>query len=247
MIHPMFSWLRCHVARKSVSVEWSQRVSRFGYNNHIRRGLLGGAATADGCPPINSTPESVLMVPDYRASSADEAETSSSVLSDSDNGDLRRRLHAEVMRYCPKVLRDRVDDIVQLAWMRLEAAGKRDARNRLPGTSLIKRVAFCAAMDENRRLTRRREVPIESGPERAAPQSVDPERAAEGSEVRRALQDCLFGMLENRRLAVTLHLQGHSTPVTGRLLGWSTAKTESLVYRGLADLRRCLEEKGVTP
>ena len=29
--------------------------------------------------------------------------------------------------------------------------------------------------------------------------------------------------------------------------GWTLTKTESLVYRGMADLRRCLERKGLTP
>jgi len=187
------------------------------------------------------------MVADRTASPGGETGSSPSVRPGSTDGDLRRRLHAEVVRYCPSGLRDRVDDIVQLAWMRLEAAGKKDARNRSPGASLIKRVAFCAAMDENRRLARRREVPIESDLERAATHSSDPSRAAEGAEVRRALKDCLAGMIENRRLAVILHLQGHSSPSAGRLLGWSTSKTESLVFRGLADLRRCLEGKGVTP
>jgi RNA polymerase sigma-70 factor (ECF subfamily) len=169
------------------------------------------------------------------------------VVSAPDDAQLRRRLHVEVGRYCPPALRDRVDDIVQHAWMRLEAAGRKDARNRAPGTSLIKRVAFCAVMDENRRLTRRREVPIDAGMEQAATGATGPARAAQAAEIRRALRDCLARMLRNRRLGVTLYLQGHSAPDAGRLLGWTTAKAESLVFRGLADLRRCLEGKGVTP
>ena len=44
-----------------------------------------------------------------------------------------------------------------------------------------------------------------------------------------------------------LHLQGHSVPDAARLLGWPAKRTENLVYRGLADLRRCLIAKGHTP
>jgi RNA polymerase sigma-70 factor (ECF subfamily) len=35
-------------------------------------------------------------------------------------------------------------------------------------------------------------------------------------------------------------------PELGRLLGWNAKKAENLVYRGLADLRGCLTEKGVS-
>ena len=50
-----------------------------------------------------------------------------------------------------------------------------------------------------------------------------------------------------RRLAVTLHLQGHSVPEVGRLMGWSAKKADNLVYRGRADLRECLELRGIRP
>ena len=52
-------------------------------------------------------------------------------------------------------------------------------------------------------------------------------------------------MKRERRLAVTLHLQGHSVPEAARLLDWAVKRTENLVYRGLADLRECLTAKGI--
>ena len=61
------------------------------------------------------------------------------------------------------------------------------------------------------------------------------------------IRDCLSRMSANRGLAVTLYLQGHTAPETGRILGWSLRKTENLIFRGMADLRRCLAGKGVTP
>ena len=45
--------------------------------------------------------------------------------------------------------------------------------------------------------------------------------------------------------AVTLHLQGHRGAETARLLGWSAKRAENLIYRGLADLRACLEARGM--
>jgi len=65
--------------------------------------------------------------------------------------------------------------------------------------------------------------------------------------VGRAIRDCLLGLVTPRRLAVTLHLQGHTVPQAAEVLGWDAKRTENLVYRGLADLRVCLARKGVTP
>jgi RNA polymerase sigma-70 factor (ECF subfamily) len=46
---------------------------------------------------------------------------------------------------------------------------------------------------------------------------------------------------------VTLYLQGHSVPDAARILDWPAKRTENLVYRGLADLRACLSNKGLRP
>jgi RNA polymerase sigma-70 factor (ECF subfamily) len=44
---------------------------------------------------------------------------------------------------------------------------------------------------------------------------------------------------------VTLHLQGHSVPQVAGFFAWNTKRAENLVYRGLSDLRQCLESKGL--
>lgn len=163
-----------------------------------------------------------------------------------DPAELRRRLRSHVARFCPPWLRDHTDDITQVAWMRLEKARLSD-RNRHPGTTLIARVAFCAAMDESRKLRRRREVMLDPSTDVRGPRSTEPAAAFRAAEVRRGIQQCLLALSRNRSLAVTLHLQGHSAPAASRLLGWSLYKTENLIYRGLADLRRCLAGKGITP
>ena len=77
-------------------------------------------------------------------------------------------------------------------------------------------------------------------------EAPDPERAAAGRELGAVIQGCLGRLVRPRRLAVTLHLMGHSVPEAARLLGWSVKRLENLVYRGLADLRGCLKTSGVT-
>ena len=159
----------------------------------------------------------------------------------------RERLREQVARYCPAWLRDRLDDIVQVAWLRLDAAEKKSERNRDPGPSLLSRVAYCATVDEIRRHRRRREVSVAEEQELPAANVVDPARATASREIGRAIQSCLLGLPPNRKLAVALYLQGHTGPETGTILGWNLKRAENMIFRGLADLRRCLAGKGVTP
>jgi RNA polymerase sigma-70 factor (ECF subfamily) len=75
----------------------------------------------------------------------------------------------------------------------------------------------------------------------------DPEREAASRGIGDAIRDCLGEMVGTRRRAVTLHLIGHTVPEIARLLDRKLKQTDNLVYRGMADLRRCLIGKGVTP
>jgi RNA polymerase sigma-70 factor (ECF subfamily) len=161
--------------------------------------------------------------------------------------ELRARFREQVDRYCPPWLRDRVDDIVQDAWMRLKSAQKKNEGNRNPGPSLIAKVAYCATVDEIRRRQRRREVSVEGARNALVTREIAPDRAAAAREVGAAILECLRGLLHNRRLAVALYLQGHTTPETGNLLGWSPKRAENMILRGMADLRSCLVRKGVRP
>ena len=118
--------------------------------------------------------------------------------------------------------------------------------NRPFASSYLYKVAHSALVDEIRRVRRRREASLDD--EDVAPVAItrqDPERIAAAREIGRGIQDCLSQMSRERRLAVTLYLQGHSVPEASRVLDWPAKRTENLVYRGLADLRECLEAKGM--
>ena len=161
---------------------------------------------------------------------------------------VREALVRAVVRVCPPWMADRADDLVQVALLRLV-----DLHRRSDGTVdfspyYLKKVAYSAVVDEIRRLRRRQEVALdEERPEfhPATPQP-DPERLTVSGEIGQAIRDCLGRLVRPRRLAVTLHLQGHRGAETARLLGWSAKRAENLIYRGLADLRSCLEAKGIT-
>jgi RNA polymerase sigma-70 factor (ECF subfamily) len=162
--------------------------------------------------------------------------------------ELRGRLVEAVGRVCPPWLAAQREDIVQTALVRVtRLLGAREERRELAATYLWK-AAYSCTMDEIRKLRRRRETPLDPDLEPAAmPRPVDPEQAARAREAGRAVGRCLERLVRPRRLGVVLYLQGHSLPESAQLLGWSAKRTENLVYRGLADLRRCLDEKGFAP
>jgi RNA polymerase sigma-70 factor (ECF subfamily) len=153
-------------------------------------------------------------------------------------------------RVCPGWLADRREDLVQIATMRVLEARRSSEGNLEVAASYLYRVAYTTLIDEIRRLRRRPEVPLEDaeGADLPIPATTPgPERGYAAREIGRAIRDCLLLLLQPRRLAVTLHLQGHAVPEAAALLGWTAKRTDNLIYRGLSDLRRCLQGKGVTP
>jgi len=165
----------------------------------------------------------------------------------SDDADLHDRLRRAVARYCPSWMSRQIDDIVQIAWMRLARARETSERNRDPGPTLIAKVAYCATVDEMRRHRRRKETPMDSVPDISPERRDDPHRDVHAREIGIAVRDCLVKLAPNRCVAVALYLQGHTAPETGRILGWTLRRTENLIFRGMADLRQCLAKKGMTP
>lgn len=164
--------------------------------------------------------------------------------------DLRAELTRAVRRICPAWLADCADDLVQVALLRVMEVQRKSEGKAALSSFYLQRVARSALIDEIRRRRRRQEVPLDEAVEShpaARTADPDPESAAVSRELGRAIQGCLGRLIRPRQAAVTLHLLGHSVPEAARLLGWTVKKAENLVYRGLADLRGCLEQAGAAP
>lgn len=173
-------------------------------------------------------------------------------LSEEDAARLRQDLENAVGTLCPPSLADRREDLVQEALVKVTRIVGRSAPGRPQkelNATYLWRTAYCALVDELRRLRRRREVALdEAGPADAlASPQPGPGAASRGREVRRALADCLKRLIEPRRLAVILHLQGERPREAAELLGWPRKRVHNLTFRGIRDLRSCLAEKGVAP
>ena len=165
---------------------------------------------------------------------------------------LRQDLVRAVARVCPRWLVEHRDDLVQAAVMRvMKITGTRspsDEGNQPLSTSYLYKVAYSVVVDEIRRRRRWAETDLEDEAVAAvAIAQENPARTAASKEVGRGIRACLTGMKRERRLAVTLHLQGHTVPEAARILDLAAKQTENLVYRGLADLRACLMAMGIRP
>lgn len=144
---------------------------------------------------------------------------------------IRQVLVRAVERHCPPSLAAHREDLVQMALVRLLEQSPTEG---IParGASYLWRVAYTVVIDEIRRYSRQ---------QRQAEQLARGEGGTPGPEVRSEILDCLEGLQDRRRTAVTLHLQGFRVSEVASALGWTEKQAENLVYRGLADLRICLE------
>jgi RNA polymerase sigma-70 factor (ECF subfamily) len=170
-------------------------------------------------------------------------------LSDQGLEDLRRRVTSAVRRNCPPWLMGQAEDIVQNVLIKLIGSLRKSEGEKAFSALYLERSAYTAVVDEIRRVCRRREGPLES---EDALHSVpsgrgDPEQHSSALEISRGILDCLSRLSRPRKLAVTLYLYGCTVPETAGRLRWHVKKTESLVYRGLAELRDCLTRKGLSP
>jgi len=112
----------------------------------------------------------------------------------------------------------------------------------------VEKAAYGATVDEIRRYSRRRETTAEADVvETARSRAAGPERAVRAREIGRGIVDCLKTIVPPRRLAVILHLEGCGIEEIAERRRWNHKRAKNLVYRGLADLRRCLEAKRLWP
>lgn len=166
-----------------------------------------------------------------------------------DLAEVRQVLRRAVRRVCPTFLEAQQEDIVQSALLRVVEIASRSEHGGIRTASYLWRAAHSATVDEIRRAGRRREVALEGSgvPEFGSSSTPDPEHEMRGRQIGTAVRECLATLVRPRRTAVTLYLYGFEGEETQRVLGGNLKRARNLTYRGLADLRRCLEGKGIRP
>jgi RNA polymerase sigma-70 factor (ECF subfamily) len=164
--------------------------------------------------------------------------------------ELRGRLLRAVRQCCPAWLAGIAEDICQEALIKVVKVLEREGeRPEALSPSYVRKAAYHATIDAIRaqRQRRTREVELEGADvvDRAGP--VTAERRVASREVGHGIRECLATLTRPRRLAVILHLHGHTLAESSRIMGWRETRTTNLVYRGLKDLRACLAGKGLAP
>lgn len=161
---------------------------------------------------------------------------------------MREGLDRAVARVCPTWLADQREDLVQSAMIRIVRLWRTEEKSAPPGHAYLKKVAYTAVAAALRQRRRSPVFPLEEGDAHAPrARDGDPERRQEAAELGRAIRACLARLSQPRRAAVTLHLLGYPRERMATMLGWNLKQVDNHQHRGLADLRRCLDEKGHKP
>ncbi len=161
---------------------------------------------------------------------------------------LTRRVRLAVRRSCPPYMAAQANDIAQEVLIQLLRKLKQTEGKAEFSSMYLLKAAHGATVDEIRRRSRRREqtgkeeemlVNESTGP--------DPEQRTLAQSLGREIRRCLEAIVPSRRLAVTLHLLGCPVPEVSQRLHCSEKSADNRVYRGMKNLRDCLEAKGLRP
>ncbi len=155
---------------------------------------------------------------------------------------------------------DDVDEVFQDVRIRLWKAREAGEQISTVPTSYVYRTAMSAALDLIRRRragamgAARETEATDTDVREGLPGGVDalavaggPEHALEQAELARAVEAAVREIPETRRPVVRMYLIGYPREEIAALMGWSEAKVRNLLYRGLADVRAALVQRGIGP
>jgi RNA polymerase sigma-70 factor (ECF subfamily) len=143
-----------------------------------------------------------------------------------------------------------MDELVQAVRVRLWRARGSGEQIEAAPTSYVYRTAITAALDVIRARRDAKEERIDTmNPAAAATFGAvaGPEGTLEAEELSTIVATAVTTLTPSRRPVVRMYLAGYDKAEIADLMGWSEAKTRNLLYRGLADLRQALAERGIGP
>lgn len=157
---------------------------------------------------------------------------------------MRLELIRAVRRTCPPYLANDAEDLVQEALIKVMSIQRRSETSKEFSSSYLWRVGYSAVIDEIRRRQRRPEAPLEESHEQQAGREPGPDKQYAGRQLGQALRTCLEEMIAPRRAAVLSRIHGHQVSEVAQLMKWKVKRAKNLTYRGLEDLKDCLQSRG---
>lgn len=170
-----------------------------------------------------------------------------------------RELDAQLGRYADRVRRavaryglagGEVDDVFQEVRIRLWRAFREHGNIMDAPASYVYRTAVSATIDLIRRRQARREErvdPDRPGGETMLGTAPAANQMAEENELADGVEQEIGRLQEDRALVVRMYLSGYPRMEIATILGWSEPRTRHLIYRGLTQLRRQLQARGIGP
>jgi RNA polymerase sigma factor (sigma-70 family) len=161
-------------------------------------------------------------------------------------------IRSAIRKTCPSIDNSDMDDIEQevkiAVWKEIRKSEK-EIRNL---GSYIWRVAYTTTSKVMKRLSEQRRALIDPQDEALEPeekfktsQTELPEIQLQNKELAEIIRESVDSLIDSRRQVVKLYLSGLTADEMTKYFGWSDGKARNLLSRGLADLRKGLEEKGI--
>lgn len=161
-------------------------------------------------------------------------------------------IRSAIRKTCPSIDRSDMDDIEQevkiAVWKEIRKSEK-EIHNL---GSYIWRVAYTTTSKVMKRLSEQRKALIDRQDEALeqeekfkTSQTELPEVQLQNKELVEIIRESVDSLIESRRQVVKLYLSGLTADEITKYFGWSDGKARNLLSRGLADLRKGLEEKGI--
>ncbi|HLB38667.1 MAG TPA: sigma-70 family RNA polymerase sigma factor [Gemmatimonadales bacterium] len=140
-----------------------------------------------------------------------------------------------------------LDELFQEVRLRLWRARGTGEMIAASPASYVYRTAMSAAVDLIRRRRARREDSLEDLTGNPVAQPAAGEDPVEEADLAAAVARAVDALAPARRPVVRMYLAGYRLEEIAGHLGWTSGKTRNLLYRGLADLRGLLLERGIGP
>lgn len=156
-----------------------------------------------------------------------------------------RFLRGNIQRFDPQRKGLDPDDILQEVKMKIWKV-LNDEKQIKNLSSYIKKIVDSSVIDHLRRLRREEGIIFSEKQKKISDRKIRYEAEHPYSnKLKEMVDQALDSLLESRQKAVKLFLLNLSIEEIAISLGWTKDKTRNLLYRGLADLKKKLKEKGI--
>jgi RNA polymerase sigma factor (sigma-70 family) len=161
-------------------------------------------------------------------------------------------IRSAIRKTCPSIDKSDLDDIEQEVKIAVWKEIRKSEKEIRSLGSYIWRVAYTTTSKVMKRLSEQRRALID--PRDEALEEVEkfktsqtelPEAQLQNKELAEIIRESVDSLIESRRQVVKLYISGLTADEITKYFGWSDGKARNLLSRGLADLRKGLEERGI--